>query len=204
MKNQNRSNYLLAWVDILMNLTMRFVALFFLAVIWIVLQQDAKTNDDNLTTKAEMMISMEWAGESPDDVDLWVQDPLNNTVSFRNREIGFLSLDRDSLGKQSNSVTLKDGTVVSVDFNKEIVSLRGIIPGEYIVNVHMYSKRALEETKIRIKIIRIQKGGNLMYREKEVTLKRDGEEKTIMRFKIDQQGTLIDTNDLPKKLVTKQ
>ena len=89
---------------------------------------------------AAFLVKINWPGESNDDVDLYLADPLNEIVYFRQKQIGLMNLDRDDTGRQQNMVTLPDGRVVQSEFNEEQVNIRGIIEGEYVVNVHMYRK----------------------------------------------------------------
>jgi len=157
-------------------------------------KQEAKVN-----SKAEFMITVEWPSECQDDVDTWVEDPLGNLVFFRRREEGLMHLDRDDLGWRNDRITLADGTIYEVKENKEIVTIRGIIPGEYCVNTHMYLKKDFENTKVKIKIEKLNPVVKIVD-VKEVTLKRSGEEQTIIRFTLDKKGYITDVNRIQKPL----
>jgi hypothetical protein len=50
-------------------------------------------------------------------------------------------LDKDDLGYANDIVKNIDGTITKVNINREVVTIRGIIPGEYIINAHYYSSR---------------------------------------------------------------
>src|SRR6201986_5494837 len=56
------------------------------------------TKDGKIDSKAEFIITMDWPDNHPDDLDLFVQDPLGNIAWYRHREAGFLTLDRDDRG----------------------------------------------------------------------------------------------------------
>ena len=77
---------------------------------------------------------------STDDIDTWVQDPAGNLVWFRAREAGLMHLDRDDRGL-TNDVIVVNGKQVVNPLNQEVVTLRGIAPGEYTVNVHYYDSK---------------------------------------------------------------
>ena len=84
-------------------------------------------------------------------------------------------------------------------FNEEIVSFRGVVGGENIVTVHVYSKRDEEPIKARIKLIKIKPFKEIVVKEREFTT--TGEEKTAFRFKTDKEGRVLEINELPANLI---
>ncbi len=84
--------------------------------------------------KAEMMISVTWPDNNPDDVDTYVQDPVGNIVWYHHREAGLMHLDRDDRGMFKDEITV-NGKTISNPLNQEIVSIRGFSDGEYTVNI---------------------------------------------------------------------
>ena len=68
--------------------------LFFIALL--VMNPEAKQG--KIDTKAEFIITMSWPDSHPDDIDLYVEDPLGNIVWYHEREAGFMVLDRDDRG----------------------------------------------------------------------------------------------------------
>ena len=96
-------------------------------------------NTEGIKKNADYVITVEWPEPMDCDVDLWVRDPLNNTISYKMKEGGLMYYERDDMGHRL-SVFRIDGkdTVIDPD-NKEYITLRGTMPGEYIVNVHVYS-----------------------------------------------------------------
>src|ERR1700709_681816 len=68
--------------------------LFFLALLSV--SPDSK--EGKIDSKAEFIITLDWPDNHPDDLDLFVQDPVGNIVWYRRREAGFLTLDRDDRG----------------------------------------------------------------------------------------------------------
>ena len=51
-------------------------------------------------------------------------------------------MDRDDLGQANDVVTMFDGQTKIMKQNREIMTVRGIVAGEYIVNAHFYSAKA--------------------------------------------------------------
>src|SRR6516164_3792673 len=88
--------------------------------------------------KAEYLITAEWDLDHDCDVDLWVRDPLGNIVYYGQKESGSMHLDHDSRGHLSDEERLPDGTIVKPRIYSETATLRGIVPGEYTVNIHLY------------------------------------------------------------------
>ena len=158
--------------------------------------------DNNVVEKGEFVIVMTWPKEMDNDVDIYVEDPEGNLVAFMRREEGLMHLDRDDLGQRNDTVQTQFGEI-EYDENREIVTLRGIIPGEYVINVHMYMKR--EEsllTPITIQLDKINPYSTIMI--KRVTLGDSGEEKTAFRFTLNNDGDVVEINELQKTLVQQQ
>lgn len=156
--------------------------------------------EKKVESKAEFLITITWPEESSNDVDTYVEDPLGNLVFFRSREKGLLHLDRDDLGTRNDTIILPDGTRYEVKENREIVTIRGIIPGEYTVNVHMYLRQDdNKDTPVTIRLEKINPSMKIIT-IKEVILKENGDEKTAFRFKLDKEGDVISINDLQKDL----
>ena len=88
--------------------------------------------------KAEYIITLNWTDNSPDDIDLWVEDPKGSIIWFRNREAGLVHLDRDDRGMLNDTLEI-DGKSLTNPLNQEVVTIRGIVPGEYVVNLVYYA-----------------------------------------------------------------
>jgi hypothetical protein len=156
--------------------------------------------DKKINAKAEFHITVDWPDDCEDDVDTYVEDPVGNLVSFGRREQGLMHLDRDDLGKKNDTIRLQDGTTIEVKENREIVSVRGIIPGEFIVNCHMYYKRSEgKTTTVRVKLEKLNPQLKLVT-VREVKLGQNGDEQTAFRFTVDKEGDVTSTNQLFKDI----
>ena len=132
--------------------------------------------------KAEFIITMEWADKSDDDVDMYLEDPVGNLSFFKAREVGLMHLDRDDLGSKNDRIQLADGTTYEVKENRETLTIRGIIPGEYTLNAHMYLRKDQgNKTKIIIKMVKINPTVKVIM-IKEIELSKSGDETTAFRF----------------------
>jgi len=179
-----------AFTDLLFNIVVGLAFLFLLA--FILMNPIAK--DKDIEEKSDFIIILTWDDESGDDIDLWVRDPLGNILSFRNRGVGMMHLDRDDLGLSNDKVQGPDGKVVYVYRNKEVVSLRGFSEGTYLVNAHVYNKKPWKDGKqhrsnIKIELIKLNPYSEIAQAE-FVAIGR-GQEFTAFHFTLDDEGEVI-------------
>ena len=137
-----------------------------------------------------------------DDIDLWVHSPSGHTVSYLQKEAGWLHLDRDDRGEVNDTLMI-DGQEVIHAVNQEIVTIRNRQAGEYIVNVYFYAadKRRTVAPKIplQIKVDRINPRFETVYVD-ELELTAQDQELTAVRFSLDEDGNAGQFNKLPKQL----
>ncbi len=192
----NRHSHRLSdpFTDLLFNTLLGFTLLFFISIIF--MNPIAKLG--NINYKAEYIITVSWPEDQPDDIDLWVQDPYQETVSYLRKEAGWLNLDRDDRGDLNDTVMINGRKVVH-PINQEVVTIRGIISGEYIVNLHYYESQTSNPVKTVIKIEKVNPVLRLVYIDQHVMQKVD-DEKTILRFELDGNGEIIGMNQIEKIL----
>lgn len=175
----------LAFNDLLFNVLIGFVLLFIIA--FLLINPITKKND--IPSKAEIMIILEWEDESVDDIDLWVLPPGNKDlpVSFKVKNSGLWHLDRDDLGT-SNDVVDIDGQPVILKANREVGTMRGIQPGDVLVNIHVYSKRDPGPTKFKVTVIDVNPYRELyVYRGESV---EQNQIFTLPGFTVDADGII--------------
>ena len=206
MFDKNKYKSTIGFTDMLFNVLVGFAFLFIVA--FLLIKPEAKKED--FERKAEFVVVMEWDHDQPDDIDLYVQDPTQNKVHFRLPIINFMYLDKDDLGFANDVVRYKDGTTTKVNINREVVTIRGIIPGEYIINAHYYSAREWtrlgqlttnsdipsrkidsknEPITVKIELHRVDPYKIMWVGEKKFF--RKGQEETFVRFTIDKVGEQI-------------
>ncbi len=200
-KGKYHSN--VSFLDLLFNLVVGFVMLFIIAFLLI----RPIAENKQIEQKAEYIISVTWPKEFADDVDTWLQDPIEQILSFRNKEIGLMHLDRDDLGRSNDSQYVKGIGKVSYPYNREIATIRGYLPGEYVLNIHLYRKVVLiggpKSVPVTITVEKINPKVKLIYKA-EVILKTQWEEQTVIRFVLDRDGEVKSTNFLYYPLVRKK
>ena len=199
MKTLNRKYHAdTAFLDILFNSLIGFVALFFLAFI---LMNPERKENKNVEAKAEFIITVDWPQDHDDDIDTYVEDPEGHLVSFRRREDGLMHLDRDDLGRRNDTIQTRFGKVEYGE-NREIVMIRGIIPGEYVVNVHAYKKGDNRLTPVTITLDKINPFSTIA--KETVEIKFTGDEKTAFRFVLDKEGKVKSVSKLKKSLIAQE
>src|SRR6195256_7018977 len=121
--------------------------LFFIALLAIA----PEAKDGKIDSKAEFIITMDWPDNHPDDLDMFVQDPAGNIAWYRRREAGFMVLDRDDRGG-ANDFILVNGHKILSPIRQETVSIRGIVAGEYTVNVYHFVAMSREPVPVSVKV----------------------------------------------------
>lgn len=195
---QRRHDEIDPFSDLLFNTLLIFVMLF--AIAMIAMNPKAKTG--NIPAKAEYILTVTWPDMNPNDIDTWVQDPGGNLVWFRAREAGMMHLDRDDRGLSNDTITINGRQVVN-PLNQEVVTLRGVAPGEYTVNLHYYDTKNGEPVTAQVSLVKVNPQAVVAFYG-PVTLGRKGDEATALRFTLDPEGAITDVNTLPKTIVERQ
>jgi hypothetical protein len=183
------------FTDLLFNALLGFVVMFVLA--FLLINPVAKTGA--VDPKVEFLITLTWPDGRREDVDLYVADPAGNLVWFRQREAGLMHLDRDDLGQRNDLIEVA-GQKIANPINQEIVSIRGVLPGEFVVNVHLYREHGGGAVPATIKVEKLNPKVELVFYG-AVTLDEQGDEATAVRFAIGTDGRVRDVNQLSKHLV---
>lgn len=169
--------------------------LFFIALIAISTQKTKGKVD----SKAEFLISMTWPDNHPDDFDLFVQDPLSNVVWYRRKDAGFMVLERDNRGS-ANDFILVNGAKVRSPMRQELVSLRGLVPGEYTVNVYHFLSQTRDPVPVTVTVEKLNPTVSIVAKE-SLELSVGGTERTAIRFTVDEKGTVTSTNRTERSIL---
>lgn len=183
------------FTDILFNALLGFAFMIFIA--FSLVRPEAKTGV--VDVKAEMIMTVTWPDDHPDDIDTYVEDPAGNIVWYHSKEAGLLHLDRDDRGTYRDTLVV-NGKRIHNRLNQETVTLRGIVAGEYVVNVYHYVANSVEPVPVTVKVEKINPQLSVVYYD-TVMLDHRGQEETALRFTLDETGTVSDVNDRPKSLV---
>ena len=209
--NNEKYKSTIGFTDLLFNILVGFAFLFIIA--FLLIKPEAKKKD--FDRNAEFVVIMEWDKEAKGDIDLYVEDPLGDKCSFRQTVANFMHLDKDDLGSINDTVVNADGTVSTVKINREVITIRGIIAGEYIINAHYYSerdysnidnrvemgtsarKKKSKEVTVKVELHKVNPYTILWVGEKKFRGK--GQEETFVRFRLDKDGEVLSPFTFEKK-----
>lgn len=182
------------FTDLLFNMLLGFILLFFIAILFL------KTAEDHgkIDIEAEYVITVTWPDFSPDDIDTWIQDPQGEVIWYRNKSSSIVHLDRDDRGMLNDRLKLGD-SIVENPLNQEVVAIRGMLPGEYIVNLHYYDSQTGNPVTASVKVARVNPVYTIAWYD-TLTLNHKGEEKTALRFTLASDGSIGNINHLPRTL----
>jgi hypothetical protein len=143
----------------------------------------AKTAED-IKPPGNVIVEVRWPDEVDADVDLWVQAPGDQPVGYSNKGGAVFNLLRDDLGKRVDVTGL----------NYETSYSRGIVPGEYAVNLHLY-RNPSRRYPVPVTVVTSVKGSTEQSARQllasEVLLLSEGEELTVYRFELGEAGDLV-------------
>ena len=181
----NKYANLLSFIDLLFNLMLGFAAMFLLSLAMITTAQ--KTENESLKRDVEYFIRIEWQGNSDNDVDMWLQDPTGDMIGYKDKQRNHMYLERDNLGNDAN--LNNPGHI-----NEEVISLLKPFAGWYTVNLHWFERRSdSRNPEVSWSIIKMKPTMQTIA-SGTATLKYKGQEQTIVRFKMNKQGDIEQTD----------
>jgi hypothetical protein len=142
------------------------------------------SESDNVLAPGNVIVEAQWADKLDADVDLWVQAPGDVPVGYSNKGGQVFNLLRDDLGRD------RDIT----DLNYEVAYTRGTPAGEYVINLHMYRGRGVAyplAAKIVASVKQGPAGAAKQLVATTVQLRKEGQELTALRFRLDSDGSLV-------------
>ena len=220
MTRRRDAKYGIPFLDVIFNLLLGITAMFFLAFILIKPEVDGKKVD----LDAEFIVTLEWNKNLNTDIDLWVLDPNMNAIGYQSQEKGVTVLERDDLGQSTDlHVNKADGKVAYIDENREIITVRAILAGEWVANVFYYnSKKAIQNpldreeqerqsgehpaeppenpyaaaipTEVTVRVVKLNPTYTVIA-QKTILLTYEGQEVTMARFEVTEEGEIIPKGD---------
>ena len=161
-----------------------------------------KQGDDGTKPKAEFLITLDWSGDGKYDVDTWMRLPNGSRVNFQNKESGVVFLERDDLGNTCDQTTTGGRPVNACE---EITAIRGVVAGEYVLALHLYSAfgstavATVAPVTVHIKIEKLNPTVRVIW-QTITTLDKVRAEKGVVRFTIMRDGSVgeFETDELPR------
>ncbi len=181
------------FTDMLFNVLLGFAFMVFIA--FSLINPTAKTGA--VDVKGEFLITMNWPDNDPNDMDLYVQDPAGNVAWYWQKQAGLISLERDDRGDYRNTITV-NGRKIRVALRQEMTTIRGIIPGEYVINANEYMQMRKGVMPVTVKVEKLNPTASVVYYGTH-EFDHKGQEETFVRFTIDAAGKVTDVNTGPFK-----
>ena len=143
----------------------------------------ARAATETAQPPGNVMIEARWPDGVDSDVDLWVQAPGDIPVGYSNKGGAVFNLLRDDLGARADATGI----------NYEVSYARGLPPGEYTANLHLY--RNVVGAPVPVTVVAsvktsVQESARQILSAK-VELTREGQEVTVFRFRLDAAGALV-------------
>jgi hypothetical protein len=158
----------------------------------------------SIKTFGAYAVTATWADGANDDVDLYVRDPQGNICYFANTNTGLMNLEHDDLGTLVSGTAPfagdTKGRTVVVRENGERTVIRGVVAGEYTVNVQMYFKADNGPRPVTISFWSLR-GADRLLVQAHVTLHAEGDEATAFRVTVDASGNVVRVTHTPANLV---
>ena len=152
-----------------------------------------------IDSPGNVIVEIRWPDDQNADIDLWVEAPGDVPVGYSNKGGKIFNLLRDDLGFSSDTSNL----------NYEVSFSRGVPTGEYSVNLHYYrnfSDRPVVPVTVVVSLKDNPKAQSRQILSTSATLKRVGEELTVFRFTLTDEGKLRagSVHALPKSLFSRR
>jgi hypothetical protein len=165
---------------------MLFLLVFsYLVISAVALAHVAKNNEESKGAAApgNVIVEANWAKDIDADVDLWVQTPGDVPVGYSNKGGAIFNLLRDDLGRGADPNSM----------NYEVAYGRGHWPGEYVVNAMLYRSRdRVMPVPLSVRVSLQGESGSVQQAlQSNIELQAEGQETTVFRFKLDDQGALV-------------
>ena len=186
-----------AFTDLLFNSLLGFAFMFAIAFMLI----SDPSDGGKIDSKAEILISVRWPDQHPDDVDAIVESPQGGLVWYHNRDTGLMHLDRDDRGIFADKMNV-NGATISNPINQETITIRALQSGEYVVNLLHYQANYDQPLTVDVKVEKLNPEVELVYYGSH-ELQGVGDEKTAVRFSVDSEKNISDVNQIQKRLLTK-
>ena len=168
--------------DVIMLALAGFVAMVILLLPHI--NPPGKAAQENTQPPGNVIVEVRWPDQLDFDVDLWVEAPGDVPVGYSNKGGVVFNLLRDDLGKRADATGM----------NYEVSYSRGIVPGEYTVNLHLY-RNVTGVFPIPVTVVTsVKKSAKESARQllaSNIELGREGEELTVYRFRLSEDGDLV-------------
>lgn len=169
----------IVWKDFCLNSVFGVLAMLFIVLPFV---NDPGKEDDGAPPPGAVMVWVYWQTPGNIDTDTWVLAPGEpKPIGYSNKNGKSCNLLRDDLGNPDP------------ERNFETVYCRGIKPGRYWVNLHMYRSPTFPvEVRVEVSVDKGTEGKSSLrvIAKTTLTLERKGDERTAFSFVLDENGAI--------------
>lgn len=166
-------------------------------VIYTLIAPITKVKVISIPTQGEYAIVQNCPTKSQNDVDLYVQDPVGKIVYFNNTTAGLMHLEQDVIPGFN---TVENGTKIKQGDDERTI-LRGTIPGQYVVDIHMYDGSYSPLPETCTVTLYSMKGGINQIAQAKVTLDRNGSVGSAFQFTVNAKGQVTQVTHFNRNIV---
>lgn len=153
----------IGFTDLLFNALIGMMLLFIIALTMI----NPIAEEGDIDHVAEIIIRLTWSPQGRTDLDTWVLGPgMKRPMSYQNKEADYITLDRDDLGGQNDTVRV-GSKVLKIESNQEIAAIRGVPDGWYYVSINIFRLKPSdmpENSEYQVEIIDLNPSATIVYR----------------------------------------
>lgn len=176
----------LAFLDIVFNLLLTFIALFILA--FLLINPPKKTGA--VEPPVKMMIESTWDSASKTDIDLYLMLPNSSVVYYANKDSAPAILERDDLGITNDTYSTETGTIIEVQRNYEVITVSDLPDGDYVIAVHYFGGDVNPSETVEVLVRTMKPYSEVVRRKVDLTHR---EEKYIASLNI-RDGAIVDVD----------
>jgi len=155
---------------------MSFLVLFVLALMLINIPVEEQTGD--IDSNNQIMVTLRWEQNCDVDIHMMLPDGRKVFYNERNQPPAFLDIDVTNWNTYINP----NGGFHIIKNNEEIISLRDVVYGEYVINTHLFNM--YEESSVKIEVIVYDIEHKSIIYATERVMGRENSQEHIVRFKL--------------------
>lgn len=187
----NDNKFLLPFIDLSLNIALLLAVLFI--TVFLLISNRAEDHGQ-IKVDDSFLITLKWKDGLKEDIDLHVLGPDGKSVSYMTKDVSWGTLERDDLGINSDFYTVNNITYKS-EINREVIHLRNIAPGTYVVNIQFYSankdQNIDEDQELEIEFLQLKPDYNVVYTKKLPIKLHPKQEYTVFTFEYVSDSTSI-------------
>lgn len=164
------------------------LVLAFLGMMLLSEQLNRKYETEGVRPPVVALLVLTWSNQLDVDIDLHLKCPTGEAINYVRKEACWATLERDAQASASDWTMINNQRVVRIN-NREVVSLRVPVEGEWTANVHWYGGNSREPVEATLEILSIEPRVETLFSQ-TVVLERPSQELHITRFSMSAGGVI--------------